>query len=1202
MKTLSPIELPLNCTALIEASAGTGKTFTMANLYLRLLLGIGCTPLTVEQILVVTFTKAATEELRDRIRKNIKACRTFLQEYDAEKSYDAKDFFFQLGQQLESVEEAILRLRIAEREIDLASIFTIHSFCQKMLFQFAFDSGMRFDSDLQPDESDLLRRLSEEVWREMFYPMGLTETAAVAEYLGTPDNAFAAIRVFVSAELPLLSDEQHWLNGDLATHLAALQHFLVDAKQHWLAHGEEISRLIETELAKKYKTGEKKALNRRSYQTRYLEKWRASVDEWAASSLSYLPEEQFERFCQDFLNEKAEEGAEPLVHPHFAKNQQILTAYQQQFANKQKPLLLYQFLLALRKKLADYKATHSEKSFNDMLSFLNQALKGERGTALAAQIQAQFPFAMIDEFQDTDKEQYEIFHKVFMQEAHTNHGFIMIGDPKQSIYRFRGADIFTYLTASQQAQQKRTLAKNWRSLPPIVSATNRLFEFPAAAENSPFLYQGIQFHSVEAKESEAELIGADYVNCYLQAKFDEKLAAKQCAYQIQQQLKQMEAGEFGLKFTNTTEEINAFQAKDIAILVRSHSQATLIKSALAELGIRSVFLSEKESVYQSETAKELLWVLYACLNPYHQTNLLSALGTTLWGLSATEIHQLKNSELLWDEQVGRFIAYQQIWQQQGILPMLHKLFMQEGIIERLRANPRDSDRRLTDLLHLTELLQNAMPSLENESALVRWYERQLAKTDSTEEHILRLESEEELIKIVTIHGSKGLQYPIVWLPFIGKKNQGSKASNLAIYRDEQGQAHWYFGKPSEEVQALMDQEELAEDLRLLYVAVTRAESQLNLILPQRFEDGWNAVHYLLSNGEIDLDKSYKAEISTSEYLQQKGIDCQAVELDEKIANDEWRPTPLAMESLSACHFTGQIQQTGLVTSFSALHQQHEWAMQHHTEYSMPKVFENAGQDYDQQQVLAPETDNIFALENEGTIAYSSYQFPHSTKVGNILHSFFEHNDFQQAVDFEQILTICEQLGLDENWHEPLQQWFERVLATPFSEAEFALKDVPMTKRLNEWQFYLRLKNSDGLRQLNQLLKQYSAVSAKLPELNLPQLEGYIRGFVDCIVQMHGKFYLIDYKSNFLGYLAQDYSRQNLEKTIGQYRYDLQYLLYTLALHRYLRVRLGEQYEYERDFGGVAYLFLRGMNGTPNSGVFFEKPCKQLIEGMDEIFG
>lgn len=1198
MKPLSPIELPLNCTVLIEASAGTGKTFTIANLYLRLLLGVGCAPLTVEQILVVTFTKAATEELRERIRKNIKACRTFFQNYDTNQTYGAEDFFCQLYQQISSIEEAILRLRIAEREIDLASIFTIHSFCQKMLFQFAFDSGVRFDSDLQPDETDLLRRLSEEVWREMFYPMALTEAAVVAEYLGTPENALNAISAFIGTELPALLNEQDWINEDLASHLTALQHFLQEAKQHWLTCGPEVIQLIETELAKKYKTGEKKALSRRSYQTRYLAKWRASVDEWATSAHSYFPEEHFERFCQHFILEKAEDGAEPLVHPYLTKNQQIFTAYQHRFAHKQKSLLLYQFLLALRKKREDYKATHSEKSFNDMLTFLNQALKAERGAALAEQIRRQFPFAMIDEFQDTDKEQYEIFQQIFMQQKHTNQGFIMIGDPKQSIYKFRGADIFTYLTASQQAQEKRTLAKNWRALSPIVTATNRLFEFPKSTLNNPFLYQGIQFHSVESKESHVVLSGSAYINCYLQEKFDERLAARQCAYQIQQQLKCMEVGEFGLQ--DIGGNIAAFQAKDIAILVRSHVQATLIKTALAELGIRSVFLSEKESVYQSETAKELLWILYACLNPYHQTSLFSALGTALWGLSATDIYRLKNNELLWDEQVGRFIVYQQIWQQQGILPMLHKLLMQEGIIERLRSNSRESDRRLTDLLHLTELLQNAMPNLENESALVRWYERQLTQNNGSEDHILRLESEEELIKIVTIHGAKGLQYPIVWLPFIGKKSQGTKANHLAIYRDEQGQPYWYFGKPSEDIQTLIDREAFAEDLRLFYVAITRAESQINLILPQWF-DGWNAMHYLLSNGEIGLEKNDTSEISTSEYLTRKGIECQTTVLSEEITHDEWRPTPFISEAVSARHFTGHIPQTGLVTSFSALHQQHEWAMQNHVEYSMLEGFENTGQDYDQ-QITAQGVDHIQILDDEESSAYSPYQFPHSTQVGNILHGFFEHCDFQQAVDFEQILAICNQLDLDEYWHQPLQQWFEKILATPLAEGGFALKDIPLTKRLNEWQFYLRLKNPEGLRQLNHLFKQHSPISAKLPDLNLPQLEGYIRGFVDCIVQMNEKFYLIDYKSNFLGDLAQDYSRENLEKTIGQYRYDLQYLLYTLALHRYLRVRLGKQYEYDRDFGGVAYLFLRGMCGTPKSGVFFDKPCKELIEGMDELFG
>lgn len=234
--------------------------------------------------------------------------------------------------------------------------------------------------------------------------------------------------------------------------------------------------------------------------------------------------------------------------------------------------------------------------------------------------------------------------------------------------------------------------------------------------------------------------------------------------------------------------------------------------------------------------------------------------------------------------------------------------------------------------------------------------------------------------------------------------------------------------------------------------------------------------------------------------------------------------------------------------------------------------------------------------------YSIYRFPHSTKVGNLLHRFFEHFDFQQAVEFEPIFTLCRQLNLGEEWVEPTRQWFERVRSTPFGDEPFCLKDIPMTRRLNEWQFYLRLKNAEALKKLNGLLRRYSVVSKSLPELQLPQAEGYVRGFVDCVVQINDKFYLIDYKSNFLGYAEQDYSRENLFKTIGRYRYDLQYLLYCLALHRYLVSRLAEGYDYDRDFGGAAYLFLRGMNGSPDSGVFFDKPPKALIEEMNELFG
>ena len=1211
MQTLNPLTLPLNCASLIEASAGTGKTHTIKNLYLRLLLGIShdgepLEPLTVEQILVVTFTKAATEELKDRIRQNIQDCYAYFSAKLTEQAVKNDDFFAELFEKVEKKEEALLRLRIAEREIDLASVFTIHSFCQKMLYQFAFDSGISFEFELQKNEQQLLERLAQEVWREQFYPMNLSETSIVADELKTPQDALDAVRAYLTETLPELNDDQQGINQPFAEHLKAYQQLLAEVRQYWRANREEIVSPIINELDKKYKTGVKKALNRRSYQMRYVENWLKSVDEWAESEAIYFPAEHFSRFCQTSLIEKAEEGAEPLTSTHFATNQAFLTSYQSQFEAKQKSILLYQFLMHLREKLANYKATHPEKSFDDLLIVLNQALKNTRGKQLASQIRQQYPFAMIDEFQDTDQTQYEIFSQIYMAEEAQNQGFIMIGDPKQSIYKFRGADIFTYLKASEQADEKRTLDKNWRSLPKVVEAVNQIFTFPENSGNHPFLYQGIPFQAVKAKTPEAELIGSENVVCYLQPEFKENEAAEHCADQIQKQLMAMQAGEIYLQNVKSGEK-SSFEAKDIAILVRSNNQSKLMKRALAKRGLKSVFLSERSRVYESEVAPELAWVLKACLNPYQQKTLLCALGSSLWGLTAQEIYQLKNDEQQWENYVDKFVHYQQIWQSQGVLPMLHQLFLQEGVIERLKARA-NADRLLTDLFHLAEILQSAMQEVENESALVRWYEQTLNDAKNGDDtHTLRLESEEALIKIVTIHGSKGLQYPVVWLPFIGKNSTSVKASALSIYHDENAQKQWDFGRKDDAIKQLKNQAEYAEDLRLLYVALTRAESQLNLILPTQFGKGWNSVHYLLSNGKIGL-KEAETSIHTETYFAEKGLNCALQTLAETAEEHFWSPEQETTSLLQVREFNHTIPTNqGQITSFSALSNYNEWALEnyHNTQTDYLTEISDFAQDYDNQTAYSEPLVEV-GIEQAGDFVeetangLNAYQFPHSTKVGNILHRFMEHCDFQQAVKIEDILPICEQLNLDEEWQAPVQHWIEQVRTTLFAE-NLALSDLTNEYRLNEWQFFLRLKNEEGLRKLNQLLQEQSDLARQLPPLRLPQLSGYVRGFIDCIAKANGKFYVIDYKSNFLGYLPQDYRQIRLAKTIGQYRYDLQYLLYTLAVHRYLRARLGESYDYDRDFGGVAYLFLRGMNGEPNSGVYFDKPNKALIDGMDLLF-
>lgn len=1182
MKKLNPLELPLNKSVLIEASAGTGKTFTIANIYLRLLLGVGCSPLTVEQILVVTFTKAATEELKARIRKNIQQCADFLKDKidgetaNNEKSYaNNLDFLEQLYPQINDIHEALLRLSIAEREVDTASVFTIHGFCQKMLVQFAFESGVRFDLDLQPSQSDLLKKLSEEVWRELFYPQNLAMTSVVSEELSTPEQALNTVKSFLSQDLPLSAES---LEQDFSHHLAEYERFISEVKAYWLQNGEDLAEVIRHDLANKV------TLHGGWYRAAAFETGVLVMNDWANSASRKLPEE-LALFTADRIASGTKKNCEPMENEHLAKNQDFLTAYKQDFEHRLYAVLSYRFLLSLQEKLNAHKRSHPQRSFDDLLTMLNQALKQQKtGEALAQKIRSLYPFAMIDEFQDTDLTQYEIFSHIFMAENAGN-GFVMIGDPKQSIYKFRGADIFTYLEAAKAAQEQFTLGKNWRSLPPVVQAVNNLFHF-ANEQVSPFLYQDIGFHPVEADESKGSLVSEQgHFVCYSTEKTKLDDFAEICAYQIHQQLKAMATGSFGVEKEGV---FKPFAAKDIAILVRKGSQAKRIKNALAKRQIKSVYLAEADSVFASEIATDLSWLLQAALNPYHSKALFSALGSTLWGLTAAKIYRYKENEMLLDTKVNQFVEYNTIWKTQGVLPMLNHIYLEQGIIERLKSLP-NADRLMTDLLHLTEILQEQSALLESEAELVRWYEKQLLEAESdspSDEQKLRLESEEELIKIVTIHGSKGLQYPIVWLPFVGQKTETPSFSSFGIYRNNAGEQGWYFGTPNEEAQTRLQNEEYAEDLRLFYVALTRAESQINLVVPKEIS-GWSPLHYLLAEAQLPNEKE---KGNVADYLAAKESLAQIIEVENELPQEIWEAAEQE-HAYQANVFQGNIRVVGQVTSFSSLYAQHE---------RLSEGKSNLVADFALDRDMAVEmVENDYAVE---VALLSPFTFPHGTKVGTILHRFFEHCHFGQPIEPETVVQVCEQLDLAEDWIEPTQQWFERILATPLGEGGFSLNQINEKQRLNEWQFYLRLKNEKALGQLNHLLKQHSPLAKKLPELQLPQLEGFVRGFVDCIVQMNGKFYIIDYKSNFLGYLPQNYSVENLQKEIGKQRYDLQYLLYTLAVHRYLTARLGENYDYDRDFGGVAYLFLRAMNGEDTSGVYFDKPCKKLIEEMDLLFG
>ena len=1196
---LNPITLPLNQISLIEASAGTGKTYTIGSLYLRLLLKTGennfSRPLNVEEILVVTFTEMATEELKKKIRERITDAIDKLiafAETQDKSAFKNDEFLTALCDNL-NIFEAIHRLKLAEQNMDLAAIYTIHGFCRRMLMQYAFHSGIHFNLELIKDQSDLLVRFANEFWREHFYPLPFEMADFIANELGSPDYVLSLLESDLGKNLIVDLENQQALSISITEFLHQyLGEYFKDInalKRFWLESAGKISELITEELNKDYAKGEPKSLSRRSYNTSRLAKWIDQVNAWANDPRDYvLNETLMSYFTQSALGEKGEEGASLFIAPVFTELEERANALIS--PDLLRRIILYHYRQGLQKKLLDYKLNHQEKSFDDLLRLLCEALQGAQGDELAEMIHFQYPFAMIDEFQDTDSQQYAIFSKIYRDNPEKNTGFIMIGDPKQAIYRFRGADIFTYLKASDEAQSRFELTKNYRSEKNLVDGVNALFDFP----QSPFIYQNINFTAVDSRD--------DHLRFYLNGKAEPAYRfyltesdkvnktemAKICAISIQHWLKS--AAENQAVFQNE-DTCKTLQAANIAVLVRDKNEAALVKNELQKLGIASVYLSDQNSVFDSNVAKELAWVLKACLNVAERP-ILNAIATALFGLNAADIHQIQQNEADWQRWADSFAQYQQTWQRQGILVMLHQILLEQGISERLLSQAT-GERDLTDFLHLAEILQQAATLHESEAALLSWFEKQI-QGEGRQEAQIRLESERQLVKIVTIHKSKGLEYDLVWLPFLAVPSKDPSKKDINIYYSkERDETLW--DMENRNLNALYE-ETFAEELRLLYVALTRAKYQMAFALPAQFDKKWNALHYVLSQGEIGKEIALSAPKDTETLLQTFKEKMQDnVEICTK-PNLETFPalsTNTKNDDLKAAEFTGNIEQDWRITSFTSIEQGHR--RQHYFTESAGKkhaVFDDA-KDYDSQNAI--EMSTALLNENESNIL----DLPRGKQVGTVLHRHFENCYFSDLANTEEIDKLRQSLQLDETFTEPLQNWLQQISHTPLSnEIGIALADLANKDCIKEMPFYLAIREHFDVEAFNRALKAYHHLPSE--PLQFEQIQGMVRGSIDLVFRHNGKYYLVDYKSNFLGSTLADYNQEALKKEMLHSHYDWQYLIYTLALHRYLQ-SVVPHYDYARDFGGVFYLFLRGMNGEPQSGVFYDRPSVELITELDGVF-
>ncbi|MBN8248018.1 MAG: exodeoxyribonuclease V subunit beta [Verrucomicrobia bacterium] len=1163
---------------LLEASAGTGKTHAIAGIYLRLVLE---TDLVVDRLLVVTFTEAATAELRGRIRARLAGARQFLRSGDGGEASD--DALLRLGTEADR-DRRRQRLEVALESFDAAAVFTIHGFCHRLLREHPLATGARFEPEFRPNLDALVQEAADNFWRRQFYPAtGRRLLMALAEGLSPESLAALLQRHLQQAEPDLLPVAG---GRSLAEVLADAEAALDAVLTLWTRDRDAIVGRFGEDGG----TWGNTPYNRSEVMSDH---WMA-LDGLAADRGTPEALATVRLLTPDALESRRSKRSKESVPsgPFFEACARLENTLAMAAAAWR-----HELLATAPADLSRLKHRDGVLGFDDLLHQVASALRGPEGATLVRGLRARYGAALIDEFQDTDPRQWEIFERAFGSGAMP---LFLVGDPKQAIYSFRGADVFAYLRARQRADRRYTLGQNWRSTTGLVAAVNRIFQ----SHPLPFALPEIPFHPVTASgRADAESMTGPGLSdapldlwCWDPAEDGithqegrQEYLAEATASQI---VRWLAAGvRLGKR---------PLAPGDIAVLVARHDEAEAVARALSRRGVPSVRQTQ-QNVFATPEADDLQILLDGLVDGAVLPSQRAVLVTELVGAGAASLAATQETEGGWESWAERFASWRRVWGQQGVLPLLERVLRDSATRRRLLETP-DGERRLTNYLHLGELLQQeAAAGHRGPRSLAGWLSQQRAAAGNggtaAEETLLRLERDAAAVQLVTVHRSKGLEYPVVLCPFPGREagpRRGTDPSVLFHDPEEDHRLRHDVGSPGwTRHQTQETGEQFAENLRLLYVALTRARQRCAVVWTPGGPAGVRAMDWLLTPPSdptgLSLDQAPEAlERAVA------GLDAgQARARAERLASpqitvsrlpapgdDRWRPVPVNAGTFAARPFHGSIRRDWMPTSFSAL------------VHGVPG--ERADGDDRRETVEAGEPPASLLPGFRGIPA------------GICLHDLLETIPFH-APDprklQEQVTLGLQRHGFDAAaLADPLTDRVGHLLEAPWFGGH-SLRSLPATDCWREMEFVLPLRTltpdsladavaggPDG--------PLGSRFAASLRRLTFGELRGILGGFVDLIVRAGDRWWLVDWKSNWLGGSAEDYDPEALHRVMLAEHYGLQYHLYLLALNRLLRSRIPD-YDYDRDFGGVRYVFFRGVTPEfPDRGVFADRPSRALLERLD----
>lgn len=1165
MTRFDPHRMPLAGRKLLEASAGTGKTFALGSLVLRAVLGqqapqaLDAPALRIDEILMVTFTRAATAELRDRLGQRLRgALQAFL---DPEPPKDA--FLAQLWNQSVDRLRDQARLRAALGQLDEAPVFTIHGFCHRALLEGALEQATPFTFENLEDDKALHREALRTAWRQGFYS---ASASVQALWLRVWERPEACERLFTGWLAPGALIFQGVPEDDLEALGAALAQALAALRAAWMGRDEDPAVLGLSDFGKAG-TGWGALSERYNARSRgpgkpslqgaldavlgteapLAEALKALLGDGKKKKDAVL----LEAFTPEaFADTAVKKGQSAVSGGALATAAEALVHAAEAFEAG----LAHTLFRAFQHALAAHKDQRQLRGPEDALRQLAASLRGASGEALAERLRARYPLAFIDEFQDTDPVQLDIFEALYPVGGSGT--LVLIGDPKQAIYGFRGADLFAYLRARQALPDgdRLRMDQNWRSSPPVIEALNGFYQ----RQPDPFLSKAMGFEPVTAAKTDPPQpwarngAPAPALGFYRSAAVGSDEAQAQATVALLQRL-----------LAEATIKGQPLKPQQCALLVNTHNEGARLQRCLRAAGLGSAFAS-KQSVFATETAEDVFRVLRAMAAPEDGGGLRDALLTPLLAVPATA---LLGADALAAHQ-ARFRSFRERWERQGVLTALFALLEAYAVPARCLGDP-EGPRVLTDLRHLGECLERFDRAGGGAAETLRAFTQAREAGDDNEAHQQRLESDENLVKIITVHGAKGLEYDVVLLPFPRKEQEEA----YPLFHDPAVGAMAVDLRKAPRSQGASTREKLGESLRLLYVALTRACHAVYLGVPEAkgkqseaAQQGSALAHALGLQG---LAPKAWDEALTAAGWPLEVFDSAEAASASRAPGKEGTLAPA--KRVAPRSFAREAR-----VSYSSLLRQDLQAG------AEPAGFGDEGRD-------AP------VLERPTPLSPPAAQFPAGAIPGVCLHDMLESWPEEAAALPAHLERCLRRRGL---WEAPgvsvdgVGTWLSAVRATPIIEGR-ALADIAQQRA--ELAFDLRLKDF-ALPALEGLIREAGYPMPSLPEHTLT---GFLRGFIDVVLAVEGRYYVVDYKSNRLGEHREAYDEGALRAAMASHHYAFQYLIYSVALRRLLRQRLGPSGA--AAFGGVRYLFLRGMAPDSGLGIFSDTPDPALLDALDRCF-